>query len=182
MDFPTIVSDRLEVIAATLDHVLAEIEAPERLAALLGAKVGPGWPPGEYDRAAQEFFRDRLRAGGEGAVGWYCWYAIRRGERGQPSELVGAGGYTGPPGADGVVEIGFSILPQWRGMGYATELVEMLVANALADARVRVVIAGTSRENAASCRALKRAGFVDGGVVNDGGVRFEFRRSTGRSG
>ena len=46
--------------AATLDHLCAEIEAPAKLASMLGIDVPAGWPPGEYDRAAQEFFRDRM--------------------------------------------------------------------------------------------------------------------------
>jgi [ribosomal protein S5]-alanine N-acetyltransferase len=179
MDSPRIVSDRLELVAATLDHVLAEIQAPERLASLLDADVGSGWPPGEYDRGAQEFFRDRLREGGEDAVGWYCWYAVRRGDSGEPSILVGAGGYIGPPHGDAAVEIGYSILPQWRSMGYATEMVEMLVANALADSRVCTIIANTSRDNPASCRVLKKAGFRDAGGQNGNDVRFEFLRGNG---
>jgi len=60
-------TNRLELIAATLDHICAELEAPERLPFLLDAEVEPGWPPGEYDRGAQEFFRDRLKEGGVAA-------------------------------------------------------------------------------------------------------------------
>lgn len=155
----------------------AEIEAPECLASLLGATVEPGWPPGEYDRGAQEFFRDRLREGGNHAVGWYGWYAIRRGGLNEASVLVGAGGYIGPPNGDGVVEIGFSMMPLWQGMGYATEMVQTLVANALADPRVRKVVAHTSRENSASRRVLNRTGFryVDG-ADEPGSVCFEVLR------
>jgi [ribosomal protein S5]-alanine N-acetyltransferase len=168
---------RLELVAATLDHIYAEIEAPERLASLLGATVGPGWPPGEYDRGAQEFFRDRLREGGSGAIGWYNWYAIRRGGHDEASVLIGAGGYVGPPNGDGVVEIGFSMMPHWRGMGYAMEMVEELIANALADPRVRTVVARTSKENPASCRVLNKAGFrCIGGSEEPGGVCFEVLR------
>ena len=40
--------------------------------------------------------------------------------------LVAAGGYFGPP-AGGSVEIGYSVIPEARERGYATELVEALV-------------------------------------------------------
>ncbi|MGX9364520.1 hypothetical protein ACTVJH_00570 [Desulfoplanes sp. PS50] len=49
--------------------VSAELEAPEQLASLLNAEIETGWPPGEYDRDAQEFVRDRLQGGGLSAVG-----------------------------------------------------------------------------------------------------------------
>ncbi len=152
-------TNRLELIAATLNHVCAELEAPESLAALLNAQVEPGWPPGEYDRNAQEFFRDQLKEGGLSVVGWYGWYAVRRGSRSHPSVLIGAGGYFGPPGEDGVVEIGFSIMPTWQSYGYATELAEMLIRNAFTDIRVQKVIAHTTPMNLASCKVLEKCGF-----------------------
>ena len=152
----TLITNRLELTAATLAHVCAELEAPERLAALLDAQVEPGWPPGEYDRDAQEFFRDRLKEGGMPVAGWLGWYAVRRGT---PSVLIGAGGYFGPPGEDGVVEIGFSIMPAWQNSGYATELSGMLIKNAFTDIRVKKVIAHASPVNVASCKVLEKCGF-----------------------
>ena len=46
-----------------------------------------------------------------------------------PPTLVGAGGYFGPPDADGTVEIGYSVLPEWQRHGYATQMTEALVNN-----------------------------------------------------
>jgi [ribosomal protein S5]-alanine N-acetyltransferase len=162
---------RLELVAATLEHVCAELESVERLARLLGARLSPGWPPGEYDRGAQEFFRDRLREGGAAAVGWYTWYALRRGSAEETPMLVGAGGYFGPPSDDGVVEIGFSILPGWRNRGYATEVADGLVRNAFADPRVRKVIARAAATNAPSCRVLDHCGFRLVGTDAESGHR-----------
>lgn len=153
-------TNRLELIAATLDHICAELETPERLPFLLDAEVEPGWPPGEYDRGAQEFFRDRLKEGGVAVIGWYNWYAIRRGSPDQPSVLVGACGYFGPPSEGGEVEIGFSVMPTWQGMGYATEMAETLIENAFTDRRVRKVIAHTTVDNVASSKVLEKCRFV----------------------
>lgn len=152
-------TNRLELVAATLDHVYAELETVERLALLLKAHVEPGWPPGEYDRDAQVFFRDRLKEGGTSVIGWYCWYALRRGSPYQSPVLVGAGGYFGPPSEEGVVEIGFSILPRWQNLGYATELAELLIKNAFTDSRVQKVIAHATLMNLASCKVLQKCGF-----------------------
>lgn len=152
-------TDRLQLIAATFEHVCAEMESPEDLVRLLGTQVDAGWPPGEYDRDAQEFFRDRLKECGPPVVGWYGWYAIAREERDRPSTLVGTGGYLGPPNEKGEVEIGFSMMPLWQGRGYATEMAEALVAKAFADLRVRKVLARTASGNTASIKVLLKCGF-----------------------
>lgn len=157
--FVKLSANRIELIAATFDHVCAELEAPERLAGLLNVQVEPGWPPGEYDQDAQKFFRDSLKEGGVSVVGWYGWYTVLRGSSSKPSVLIGAGGYIGPPGEDGIVEIGFSIMPEWQGLGYATEMVGMLIKNAFTDIRVQKVIAHTTPMNLASCRVLEKCGF-----------------------
>jgi len=152
-------TDNLELIAATPEHLTAELESPGSLASMLNALVEPGWPPGEYDRNAQEFFLERLKEGGPDAAGWYTWYAVMRGNQTGPSTLIGAGGYFGPPSSDGTVEIGFSVMPSWRGHGYATEIAGKLTEHAFTDIRVKKVIARTVPENMASRKVLEKCGF-----------------------
>lgn len=162
--------ERLDLIPASLEHVCAELEGPERLADLLGVQVEPGWPPGDYDRNAQEFFRDLLKEGGAGLAGWLVWYGVLRGNASRPSMLIGAGGYFGPPEDDGTVEIGFSIMPSWRNSGYASELAGMLVTNAFSDARVKRVIAHTAPGNPASDKVLSWCGFTCMGMDLESGL------------
>lgn len=151
---------RLDLIATTPAHLEDELAGAANLGAMLDAEVPASWPPGEYDRDAMAFFRDRLVEGGEAAAGWYGWYAIDRSAA--PAQLVGAGGYFGPP-ADGRVEIGYSIAPEFHRRGYATELVEALVARAFAIDGLDTVIAHTTRANPASIGVLKKCGFEDRG-------------------
>jgi RimJ/RimL family protein N-acetyltransferase len=151
---------RLDVVATTLAHLDAELSATAEgvahpLAALLGAVVSASWPPGMYDTDAMQFFRDQLSEHGESSIGWFGWYAIARADH----HLVASGGYFGPPAA-GVVEIGYSVVPERRGQGIATELIEALASRALALADVDCVIAHTDEANAPSQAALRRAGFV----------------------
>ena len=168
---------RLELVAGTLEHLEADIADTGRLAVLLGAVVPAGWPPGEYDRGAMEYFRDKLRAGGETVAGWYGWYAIRRPDADAPATLIGVGGYVGPPDEHGAVEIGYSIVPEWQGAGYASELAAALVARAWSVAAVRRVVAQTAPTNAASLGVLRRLGFVEAGVGTEPGTtRFELER------
>lgn len=151
-------TERLDLVAATVAHLEAELASPASLSSLLAASVPAGWPPGEYDRPAIEFFHRRL---GEdpGAVGWYSWYAVRRPADGEPATVVGAGGYFGPPGDDGTVEIGYSVVAGFRRRGFAAELVRALVSRALATPGVTRVIAHTHPDNCASVKVLERCGF-----------------------
>ncbi len=171
-------SARLTLIAATLVHVRTELESPEQLATLLGAAVSTEWPTGEYDRDAMEFFRACLEEGGKEVEGWYGWYAVREADLESPRTLVGAGGYFGPPDAEGTVEIGYSVLPKWQRRGYASEIVRMLVEHAFTFAQVVRVIAHTTEANSASIAVLLRCGFHAAGAGREfGSLRFECSRT-----
>jgi RimJ/RimL family protein N-acetyltransferase len=155
---------RLTLVAATLAHLDAELAGgPAALGALLGVAVPASWPPGEYDRAALEFFHGQLAAGGPAAVGWYGWYALAGADT-AAATLVGAGGFLGPPDAAGVAELGYSVAPEHQRQGYATELVTALVAHAWRQPAVRTLQAHTTLANVGSVRVLERAGFVRAGV------------------
>jgi RimJ/RimL family protein N-acetyltransferase len=171
-------SHRLTLVASTLAHVRTELESPDQLATLLDAAVSTAWPTGEYDRDAMEFFRARLEEGGEEVEGWYGWYAIRADAAEGPPTLVGAGGYFGPPDGNGVVEIGYSVLPEWQHRGYASEMVRMLVEHAFSLPRVERVIAHTTEANPASMAVLLRNGFQVAGPGREiGSLRFERSRT-----
>ena len=152
-------TDNLELIAATYEHIRAELDCPERLGFLLNTQIDPDWPPGEYDRDAQKFFCDCMKENSTAALGWYIWYAIKRANNNETSLLIGAGGYFGPPDKDGILEIGFSVVTSQRHKGYATEIANALVENAFNDNRVYKVIAHTTIQNKASCKVLKKSGF-----------------------
>jgi RimJ/RimL family protein N-acetyltransferase len=166
---------RLVLVAATPRHLSTEIEAPDQLPALLGARISSSWPTGEYDRGAMDYFLKQLEAGGKSAKGWYSWYAILPG--GETSDLVGSGGYLGPPGADRTVEIGFSVLPEFQRRGYAREIVEALVARAFAEPVVDRVIAHTTCANTASIAVLRHCGFSLVDEATSGAVRYERLRA-----
>ena len=81
------------------------------------------------------------------------------------STVVGLGGFKGPP-QDGVVEVGYSVAPDHRGRGHATNAVKLWVGRAAAHG-VRVVLAHTLAEPNASTRVLARCGFHQSGVLED---------------
>ena len=74
--------------------------------------------------------------------------------------------------ADGSVEIGYGILEEYQGCGYATEAVEAVVRWALKQPGVTRVEAETEPNNRASQRVLEKCGFLPSGVIGDEGPRF----------
>ena len=175
MHADTIQTSRLTLIASSPEHLRAELEFPSTLGTLLGAEIPPSWPPGEYDRGAQEFFLARLVESGSEAVGWFGWYAVRRADSLHVATVVGAAGYFGPPSEEGVVEIGYSTCPEWRGRGYATEMARALVEHAAAYPHVTRVVARTNSDNAASVAVLESCGFTREAPLAAAQWRYEFR-------
>lgn len=72
----------------------------------------------------------------------------------------------------GQVEIGYGLLPEYWGQGYATEAVTAAVGWAAAQPGVRYVYAETDPENTASQRVLEKAGFIPTGEKGQEGPRF----------
>ena len=164
---------RLQILAASRALLTAELHKPHYFPMLLGAALPTDWPPGQYDRPAQEYFLEQLTAGGRTAAGWYGWYALRKADDTAPRTLVGAGGFLGRPDAGGTAEITYSIAADWRGQGLGTELVAGLVQQAADTGLVRRLIAHPPTDNAAAQQVLLRNGFVAAGRAADGCPRFE---------
>ena len=161
---------RLDLVPGTVALYEDELAAPGHLGERLGAQVPPGWPPGEHDHAAVEFFLSRTREDGDAASGWYAWYIVFRGAGDEPAALAGSIGYFGPP-REGVVEIGYSVVECFRGRGIASEAIAAMATRALAVPGVERVMAQTAEDNAPSQGALRRAGFHDAGPGREPGMR-----------
>jgi RimJ/RimL family protein N-acetyltransferase len=80
---------------------------------------------------------------------------------------VGRAGYHGPPDADGMVEVGYSIDPQYRRQGYARAALRALLARAAADPVVRTFRATISPDNVASRDLVLAHGLVQVGEQED---------------
>ena len=81
--------------------------------------------------------------------------------------VIGKCGFTGPPGADGAVEIAYGVASEHQGKGYATEAAAALVSYAFSHGQVRVVRAHTLPEQNASTRVLTKCGFRRVGEIVD---------------
>jgi ribosomal-protein-alanine N-acetyltransferase len=72
--------------------------------------------------------------------------------------VVGDIGFHGPPSPELAVEIGYSVVPAWRGRGIATRACALIVQQAWQDGAFTVV-AETDADNVASQAVLLRNGF-----------------------
>jgi len=74
--------------------------------------------------------------------------------------------------ANGMAEIGYGILEEYQGQGYATEAVGATVIWALKQPDVACVEAETAPDNRASQRVLEKCGFLPSGTVGEEWPRF----------
>ena len=64
----------------------------------------------------------------------------------------------GGPDEDGVVEVGYDVVPEYRKQGYATEMARSLVAWAFQETIIKVVTASCLDDNVGSIKVLENAG------------------------
>lgn len=177
-----IVTPRLRLIPATEALLRASLKGNAALAAAVGRTVPASWPPEHYDAAAVQFTLDWLRRRPADTVWGFHFIELPLADGG-PGTLVGAGGFKGAPDSDGIVEIGYSVLPEFQRRGYALEAVRGWVDFAFSHPKVQMICAHTLASGAPSIGVLQKAGFLLVGRGNDSGappdqevVRFELAR------
>ena len=116
----------------------------------------------------------RLAEARKASSGWLIYYVVTAPELASPRELVAAIGYFWPPDPNGIVEIGFSVVPTWQRRGVATEGVRALVDRALRHTKVRKIIARTKPDNASSISVLKKSGFREIDSTEKELLKFEY--------
>jgi ribosomal-protein-alanine N-acetyltransferase len=77
--------------------------------------------------------------------------------------VVGHAGFHGPPDDDGMVEVGYTVVPEYRRRGYARAMLAALLRRAADEPQVRTVRASISPENAASLATIRGFGFEPAG-------------------
>lgn len=163
---------RLRLIPGSVALARAELRDRADFVRRLGAAVPENWPP-ETLADALPLFLELLEAAEEGTP-WYTWYALQRPVGAGEEILVGSIGFKGAPDATGTVEVGYSVLPQFQGRGYASEMAGALVEWALDQPGVRRVIAETEPGNTGSIGVLRNTGFSPTGAATEPGhIRFE---------
>ncbi len=85
------------------------------------------------------------------------------GDGGPGEVVVGYAGYHGPPDENGMVEVGYTVDPQYRRQGYAKAILAMLLERAAREPEVRVVRATISPDNVGSLATIASFGFTQNG-------------------
>jgi RimJ/RimL family protein N-acetyltransferase len=139
------------VMAALLDEDLAR------------ASAGAGIQLSAYFITARARWLWQLRVGqvaeDPGSARWIARAAVA-----EPADVVvGYGGFHGPPDQAGMVEMGYSVAPEFRRQGYGRAIVTELLGRAAAEPEVRVVRATISPGNTASLATIDGFGFAEVG-------------------
>ena len=152
-------TENLKLAPCELSHFEAILSEPQRLAEMLDVSIAEGWvafpesiPRGyEYLKAHPD------------ALGWWMYFFIHVTDE----KLMGYGGFKGKPNESGMVEIGYSIAPEYRGRGMATEAAQGLIDYAFSHPQVKTVDAHTLAEVNPSTRVLEKVCMRKTGELKD---------------
>jgi [ribosomal protein S5]-alanine N-acetyltransferase len=145
-----LISDRLELIPLPAAAAAALPSDRAEASRLLGATLASDWP--QPDLLAVLPLQASATPNGET---FGVWVMVER----RTSTVVGDIGFIGPPDPTGSVEVGYSVIPDRRRRGYATEAAHSLVSWAFEQPGVTVVVARCDSDNMPSIRTLERIGF-----------------------
>lgn len=124
----------------------------------------------ETDEGLKAAYREMLEGCMSHPDRWE-WYAVWMIELLPDGTHVGDLCFKGVDG-NGVTEIGYGILEEYQGKGYATEAVGAVTAWAFRHPGIKAVEAEAAPENRASQRVLQKCGFVPTGETGEEGIRF----------
>ena len=142
---------RIRLIPFTLDLKEAAINDRARLVEMLGVYVPEHWPGPDLVEALPFFVENIEKAPSEPA---WDWIAIHTSDQ----AVIGDIGFMGGPDQDGLVEIGYSVVPEYRAQGYATEMARSLIAWAFQEKGIKVITATCRDDNPGSIKVLEKVG------------------------
>lgn len=154
----------LKLLPCEVAHLEAILTDQRQLARMLGVTVFDDWFvfPGIAGIEAIQYSCDYLKAHPE-AQGWWAYLFLHLRDR----ALVGMGGFKGVADAEGMVEIGYAIIPAYEGRGLATEAAQGMIDYAFSHPHIKMVDAHTLAEPNASTKVLTKVGMKFVGAVND---------------
>ena len=150
----------LQLVACAPNHYAALLRDKQELGALLKITVPDNWPifPESVSPQVYEFIRKNLSQ-----MEWGFYLFIHRQDR----VLIGEGGFKGKPDAEGIVEIGYALIPEYRGRGLATEAARAFTRHAFSHPEVNTVQAHTLPDGKESIRVLEKLGMKLVGTFHD---------------
>ena len=152
-------TSNLRLIPCGPPHLAAIMRDKKELGSMLDVSVPDNWPvfPG-----AMPYVYEKLQSD-PSSIGWWTYLFVHAADR----TLVGEGGLKGKPDGNGTVEIGYAIIPEYRGLGLATEAARGLVGWAFSHAEVSAVVAETLPDGHRSIRVLEKLGMTLLGATDE---------------
>jgi ribosomal-protein-alanine N-acetyltransferase len=164
-------TSRLILIGADSTLLVAERSSQQAFATAIQASVPSTWPPEHHDKDVIEWVLRSLKFLVPGKP-WNMYYMVL----GAPRTVIGTCGFKGPPDLNGCVEVGYSVVPEFRGSGLATEALKKLISTAF-DAGASEVAAETYPSLTPSLRVMEKCGMaLKGAGADPGAVRYAITR------
>ena len=161
-------TERLTLVALTPDLARAALEDRARLGQMLGVHVPQAWPGADFARMLPRISGGSERASSGAEPTRLIVHTTDR-------TIIGETGFHGPPDGSGTVEVGYSIIPEYRGQGFASEATRALIDRAFSRPGIRRIVAACLDDNLASLKILEKLGMRR--VDSAGGtLRFDLRK------
>ena len=148
---PHLKTSRLRMIPLTSDLIRAAVSDRATLAAMVKAHVPAEWPNPDFAEMLQG---EAKRLAQNPERGQWDGVIIHVADQ----MLIGAMGFKSGPDERGTVEIGYDIIPAYRGQGFAPEMARALIEWAFTQPGVERVTAECEANNAASITVLEKLG------------------------
>jgi ribosomal-protein-alanine N-acetyltransferase len=164
-------TSRLILIGADAPLLLAEQSSHQSFAAAIEAVVPSSWPPEHHDKDVIEWVLRSLKLLVPGKP-WTMYYIVLK----TPRTVIGTCGFKGSPDIGGSVEVGYSVVQEFRGDGIATEAVRKLISTAF-DEGATEVSAETYPSLTPSLMVMEKCGMTFTGEGSEPGtVRHAVKR------
>lgn len=95
-------------------------------------------------------------------LGWGAWFVSLADNH----QIVGDIGFKGKPDNQGIVEVGYGIIPEMHNKGIATEAVSAVMEWALGSGAVKKIVAECDIDNLPSIKVLGKLGMTRTGIEN----------------
>jgi ribosomal-protein-alanine N-acetyltransferase len=148
---------RLDLFPLAPEAAAALSDDRDQAARIIGATLHPDWP---HSNLLDALPMHAAAAAEDARFG--IWVIVERASQ----TVIGDIGFFGPPTPEATVEIGYSVVPDRRRRGYATEAAAALVDWAHRQPNVSAVLARCEEDNLPSIRTLERLGFDRRGKID----------------
>lgn len=147
----TLETEHLTLVPFSLERKKATITERARMASMLGVHVPDSWPGPDMTEALT-IFVEMMEKDPDSRV--WDGIIIHTGDQ----VAIGGIGFHGGPDEEGTVEIGYNIIPEYQGRGYATEMACRFIDWAFHTPGIKLITAECLDDNIGSIRVLEKVG------------------------